>query len=169
LHNHVARGGSTILVVGGPAMRARAFMEAVALSPRHKPSLFFSAYPGFTDLLFKASRELGVEDLLDLVLISTVAAEAPMLSSLVDSLSLAMREGRVSVVGFNDLFTPALRRAGGDIDEKARLTSALSMLRALAHRGGVRVLIMEATTPPCLITRRVDATWPQASLTSLGP
>lgn len=167
MHSQGARRGSMILVVGDAAVRAKVFMEAVALSPHHKPSLLFSTYPGSTSLLLEASRSLDVEDLLELVLISIVVAEAPRLLNLVNSLSPAMKEGQISVVGFDTVFTPALKQAGRDLDERARIASALSMLRALARRGGACVLIMEAEPPPRLVVRHVDATWPQAASTRL--
>jgi hypothetical protein len=152
--------GLTLLVVGKPADRAQAFMKVASLSPRRLPSLFLSPYPGSTKLLVEASRALGLEALLDSVLVSTVAAEASSLELLVSSLSPMLSRGAASTVAFDALFAPAFKAAGGDPAERGRLTVALSTLRASARRGRVPALIMEASRPPRLLAKCVDAVWP---------
>ncbi|RLF09949.1 MAG: hypothetical protein DRJ69_03830 [Thermoprotei archaeon] len=161
--------GLTLLVVGDSTTRAMVFVKAAASSSRRQPSLFFSPYPGFTRLLVRASRALGAEGLMDSVLVSTVAAEPSKLEEVVGSLSSMLTEGLASVVAFDSLFAPALKAAGRDVVERGRLASALSRLRALARKGRVCALIMEASEPPRLISRYVDAAWPQAPLTRLEP
>ncbi|MCX8204742.1 MAG: hypothetical protein N3H31_03740 [Candidatus Nezhaarchaeota archaeon] len=157
--SELASGGLALLVVGSPAERASAFLKAVASRRSRCPSLLLSPYPGFTRLLAEASRALGAEGLLERVLVSTVPAEASRLASLVSLLSPALLDGLLSVVGFDSLFSNALKECGRDVDSRSRLISSLSVLRALARRGGVCVLVMEASPPPCVVARQVDGAW----------
>jgi len=161
--------GLTLLVVGKPADRAQAFLRVASISPRRLPSLFLSSYPGSTKLLVEASRGLGLEPLLDSVLVSTVAAEASSLAALVSSLSPVLSRGTASTVAFDALFAPALKAAGGDLVERGRLAVALSTLRASARRGRVPALIMEAPRPPRLLAKCVDAVWPPTPPGRRGP
>ncbi|MEM4699873.1 MAG: hypothetical protein QXT74_02845 [Candidatus Nezhaarchaeales archaeon] len=144
----------TVLVVGGPVERAAAFLRAAA--PRRGPALFLSPYPSSTRLLVEASRALGADRLLDRTLVSIVPAEASRLAALIQSLGPVLAGGSLSVAAFDCLLSPALR-ACGDVDSKSRLASALSLMRALARRGGACVLIMEPRLPARIIARQVDA------------
>lgn len=150
-------GGATVLVVGAPAERASAFLRAVM--SRRGPSLFLSPYPGSARLLVETSRSLGAEGLLDRVLVSVVPAEASRLASLIHSLGPALAGGLLSTVAFDCLLSAAVMACGNDVDSKSRLASSLSLLRALARRGGACVLIMEAAPPARIIAMQVDAVW----------